>query len=331
MLGTSVAVERIDRGNLSPLTVADMISEKMRMLRRNALPVIQCYVRERLIHRLGRAVLPTIEPMKHGWNDLVYTIAIEGQPTFVLRANRMAGTLRRRMSNHDALKNVGVEIPQIAFADFGRAVRRRFGYGFLVEHYVPGADFGNGTIGRKTAMLAGNAFARLHSVTSVCCGKAGRRFRLRPLKWTLQRKVQQWLALYQSRGFPYKESIDRWFAAQWSNVRCRSRLCHGDAATTNVLVSREQIALLDLAEVHFFFAPWEVASIEHRLLGEEVKATTSFHQAYLSVAPVDLHMEMESSLNVGRAMFRLERVVAKQKFVQRKQYLTQLWDIVLEN
>ena len=273
-------------------------------------PTLRSYVEQQLRPFFGEGIVTELLPATLGYASLVYCLRINGMPAFAVRAERDRRRARQRFVAHRLLGRLGLPVPEIVHADFRWSTRRTFGYYFLVERWLPGRTFDRCTQRREAAKLAGQLFARLHTCTSIGCGRVGRpRFPWKSPERVLRRRARKRLRIFRATNSSGAKDIGRWLHAQPSSTwRHRARLCHGDPNPHNVLLDGATVRLIDLSHVSYQSAPSEIAHIDYLYRRYDKEEWPCFFESYFEEGNRELRGEITRSLPLCQVLHHLECV-----------------------
>lgn len=260
------------------------------------------YVAEALLAKLGVAGGFELRPASGGDKSLVYLLTLAGNERLVLRADRGVRLLRKRMRHHTLLGSLGFACPANVLLDASRATRRRFGQAFLVERRVAGVNFEDGDPCHSAAPI-GETFARLHGFVGRTAGAPGVWRRPANVGRRLQSLARKMLRQHRELKLPDTERIERWLGnlppAAW---RQKPRLCHQDVSTNNILIGGPRIGLVDLAELGYSSAAYELGRLRVKLYPNDDRAWQVCRESYFAAANESLREEIEGAWRVGLAL-----------------------------
>ena len=122
--------------------LADMDhNEQIQHSRKLHLTVIQGYVHQVLLPALDFKGDVSLKPADAGIRSLVYFL--EG-PEFerrILRAEQIKHRCERRIRGHILLRQHGFHVPKILYQDMDPAVKKQYGFYFLVESCLEGVHY----------------------------------------------------------------------------------------------------------------------------------------------------------------------------------------------
>jgi len=177
-------------------------NEQIRHSRQQYAAIIQEYIHHELLPALNFRGDVSLTPAYDGIRSLVYFL--EG-PEFerrILRAEEMQHRFRRRIRGHKLLLQHGFNVPQIVYQDMSPAVKKKYGFFFMVETCLAGVQFNRAQNPVAAASNLGSTLARMHEITSWGYGWPGE------LRWQgrllaglqLRRQAQSHLAIYRQHN-----------------------------------------------------------------------------------------------------------------------------------
>jgi aminoglycoside phosphotransferase (APT) family kinase protein len=310
-------------------TMVERPGDSMAVDRLARLETMRAFVAERLLPAMGKSGPFALRAATAGGKSLVYFLDISQAASLVLRADRNRRHLRYRARCHDILSRRGFLCPSNVFVDLRQAARRRYGYCFLVERRVPGTSFAE-CDPLAVAPAVGHLFARLHSFTGLFGGKPGKWLRNpASISARLKARAARWLAEHRRLNLPGASAIESWLAALPSAAwRQRPRLCHHDINLHNLLVADGEIGLVDLAELSYNSAAYELGRLKVKLFSGNEPAWDLCRQTYLKSADPDLRTEIERTSQTGLALACLHFAVYTNNPDARRQRLNELATIM---
>jgi len=285
-------------------------NEQIRHSRQQSAAVIQDYIHHELLPALSFRGDVSLTPAYAGIRSLVYFL--EG-PEFgrrILRAEEMQHRFRRRIRGHKLLLQHGFNVPQIVYQDMSPAVKKKYGFFFLVETCLAGVHFNRAQDPVAAASNLGSTLARMHEITSWGHGWPGE------LRWQgrllaglrLRRQAQSHLSIYRQHNRKYPDKIESWFKKQSSYAWFPSpRLTTAGLTFTNLLVDGDRVAILDLARVRYAFAGRDLAQIRFGLTGNDENSAAAFFKAYRRQASEKQLAELDKCLPLFEALYLLRR------------------------
>jgi Ser/Thr protein kinase RdoA (MazF antagonist) len=291
--------------------LADMDpNEQIQHSRKQHLTVIEDYVHQVLLPALDFKGDVSIIPADAGIRSLVYFL--EG-PEFerrILRAEPIRHRCERRIRGHKLLQQHGFHVPRVLYQDMDPAVRKQYGFYFLVESCLKGVHYSRAPDPMAAASSLGETLARMHAITSRWYGWPGE------LRWQgrimagmqLRRQARVHLRIYRQRERKFPERIKGWFKDQplqaWFP---RPRLTTAGLTSTNLLVQENRVALLDLARVCYAVAGRDLAQVRFGLAGNDENAAAVFFEAYRRQASEKHLAELAVGLPLFEALYLLRR------------------------
>jgi hypothetical protein len=285
-------------------------NEQIRHNRQQHLTLIQDYTHHVLLPALNFRGDVSVTPADAGIRSLVYFL--EG-PEFerrIIRAEEMKHRFKRRIRGHKRLRQHGFHVPQIMYQDMDPAIKKKYGFFFLVESCLAGVHFNRAEDPVAAASSLGSTLARMHDITSWRYGWPGE------LRWQgrilaglqLRNQAQAYLRIYRQRNRKFPEKIEGWFKGQSVNAWFpRPRLTTAGLTYTNLLVDGDRVAILDLARVRYAAAGRDLAQIRFGLAGNNENVAAAFFKAYRRQASETHLAELEKCLPLFEALYLLRR------------------------
>ena len=272
--------------------------------------VIQNYLHQVLLPALDFSGEVTITPADAGIRSLVYILEGPEFERCILRAEKMLRRIKRRIRGHKLLLRHGFNVPQVLYQDMDLAVRKKYGFFFMVESSLVGVHFNRTKDSAPAASNLGSTLARMHEITSRRYGWPGEmRWQGRLLAGLdLRKQAQAHLEIYRQHNRRFPEMIEAWFNRQpvkaWFP---RPRLTTAGLTSTNLLVDGDRIAILDLARVRYTAVGRDLAQIRFGLTANDVNAGVSFFESYRRHASENLLAELKKCLPLFEALYLLRR------------------------
>jgi hypothetical protein len=285
-------------------------NEQIRYSRKQHLAIIQDYVRHVLQPAMDLKGDFSITPADAGIRSLVYFLEGSEFERCILRAEKMQHRFKRRIRGHKLLLRHGFNVPQVLYQDMDLAVRKKYGFFFLVEGCLAGVHFNRAQDPVAAASNLGSTLDRMHEITSWRFGWPGE------LRWQgrilaglfLRKQAQEHLEIYRQRNRKFPQIIEGWFKKQSVNAWFpRPRLTTAGLTFSNLLVDGDRIVFLDLARVRYTAVGRDLAQIRFGLIGNDVNASMSFFESYRQQASEKLQMEVERCLPLFEALYLLRR------------------------
>ena len=283
---------------------------QMRHKRRQHLAVIQDYIHQVLLPALTYRGSVTITPADAGIRSLVYFIEGSEFERRLLRAEPKIHRFKRRIRGHEILRQHGFHVPEVVYQDTDPAIRKEYGFFFLVENCLAGVHYNQAPDPVAAAASLGSILARMHDITSRRYGwPAELRWQGRILAGLqLRRQARAHLRIYRQRERKFPGRIEGWFKDQplqaWFP---RPRLSTAGLTNTNLLVEEDRVALLDLARVRYAVAGRDLAQVRFGLAGNNEKAAAAFFDAYRRQASEKHLAELAVCLSLLEALYLLRR------------------------
>jgi len=272
--------------------------------------IVQDYVHHVLLPALNFRGHVSLRPADAGIRSLVYFLEGLEFGRCIIRAEKMKHRFKRRIRGHKLLLQHGFNVPQVVYQDMDLAVRKKYGFFFLVESCLAGVHFSRAQDPVAAASNLGSTLARMHEITSRRYGWPGE------LRWQgrilaglqLRKQAQAHLRIYRQRKRKFPEKIEGWLKRQpigaWFP---KLRLTTAGLTSTNLLVDGGRIAILDLARVRYTAIGRDLAQIRFGLTGKDVNAGASFFESYRKHASENLLAELKKCLPLFEALYLLRR------------------------
>lgn len=278
-------------------------SQQIATARQAALAEMRRYVEQQVAQAIPLPSSFELRPAAAGGKSLVYFLEGAGNESLVIRADANIRHLWRRCKNHRVLQQRGFHCPRVVYADFSNHTRRRHGFAAAVETRLPGVIFEE-CDAPAAAEPIGRLFGALHSHVSLASGSCAVRWRT-PLGVgrRLRNRAWQWLELFRRQRLPGADHLARWLASLPRTVwRQAPRLCHLDISVNNLIVQGDRIGLIDLAELSYGSAAFELGRLRVKLFPTNDSAWLICQNAYLNAASRSLRNEHARSASAGLAL-----------------------------
>lgn len=285
------------------------LDERMKHRRQLRLESIRGYIDKVLLPVLKYRGTITVKPALFGRNSYVYFLERSNLEPLVLRCEENKSCLMRRIRGHYLLLRHGFDVPGIVYQDLDPLVHRKFGFYFMVETFISGKHFlseAHDTVAAGTHL--GAVLARMHEFTSWRHGWPGEWcwpgsvFGGLSLRWKTRSKLEA----YRKRNrmssdtvgmFLNKQHFSAWFP--------RPRLTTGGYISSNLLVDKDRVSIIDLARVRYAFAPRDIAQVHVGLTRNDKQARFAFFKSYRQHASKTLLTEIDRTLPLFEVLFLL--------------------------